>query len=159
LAFITFERYYVIKNSLNFNKRIKFKHAFVGTIIIWIIALVEASLPLFNLNSYSAYAICLPFDTRNKIFHAYAISLEMLLIICLFFICTFYLLIILNNVVMERRMSLNTCNDNNQLRKREAEDQKMAKKISILILANIICWGPVVYLCTHSLANINIMNR
>ena len=38
--------------------------------------------------------------------------------------------------------------------------QRLAKKISLLVFLNIICWGPVVYLCSYSLAtNMGVINR
>ena len=98
LAFITFERYYAIKNSINLNKRVSPKLAFILTTMIWIISLIAAALPLFELNDYSAYAICLPFDTRNQLFQIYLIGLNILLVMCFFFICVCYGLIFFNTV-------------------------------------------------------------
>ena len=159
LALITFERYYAIKNSIDLNKRVKFRTALVSIGLIWSIAIYVASLPLFSLNNYSAYAICLPFDTRNRIFQAYAVSLNVLLTLSFLFICVFYLLIFMNKILIQRRSSLTSCTDNNQLKMREAEDQRLARKISLLVLLNIVCWGPVVYLCSYSLATMTVLNR
>jgi Leucine-rich repeat (LRR) protein len=57
LVFITFERYYSLKNSLYYYKRVSIKIAIIFTLIIWIISFIVASLPLFKINSYSAYAV------------------------------------------------------------------------------------------------------
>lgn len=59
LAFITFERYYAIKNSFDYSKRISIKAASVCTCFIWFISIIAASLPLLNFNSYSTYAVSL----------------------------------------------------------------------------------------------------
>lgn len=121
LAFITFERFYAIRNTI---ERIQFRTAFLVMTIIWLVAIFEASLPLFNLNNYSAYAICLPFDTRNRIFMAYAWSLNGLLISSFLFICTFYGLIFINKVVVGRKASMTSCSDKTGMRLRYLEDQR-----------------------------------
>lgn len=60
-------RYYSIKNSTDFNKRISSNSAILVSLIIWILSLILAAMPLvhLNLNSYDSYALCLPFDTRH----------------------------------------------------------------------------------------------
>lgn len=159
LAFITFERYYAIRNSLDSNKRISIKFALITSAIIWVISLIAAALPLFDLNSYSAYAICLPFDTRTYAYKIYIVCLNSLLVLCFFFICVCYGLIFISTMVIERRSSLSSCNNETQLKLRSLEDQKLARNISLLVVVNIICWGPMVYICAYSLITMSPMNR
>jgi hypothetical protein len=121
LAFITFERFYAISYAV---ERIRFGRAALVVALVWAVAFLKASLPLFNLNSYSAYAICLPFDTRNRVFTAYAWSLNGLLISSFFFICAFYGLIYVNKVAVGRKASMTSCSDNTGLRLRYLEDQR-----------------------------------
>ena len=159
LSFVTFERYYSIKNSIDYMKRINIKMAFLITLLIWSISALGATLPLFEFNSYSSFAICLPLETRYHIDQIYLISLNSLLVLCFITIFVFYLLIFLNTIIQERRTSLSTCNNTDQIKVRNSEDQKLARNISMLIMVNIICWGPVVYLCVYSLITTSVIDR
>lgn len=147
LAFITFERFYAIKNSINLNKRVTPKLAFILTTLIWLVSVIAACLPLFELNDYSAYAICLPFDTRTTAFQVYLVGLNGLLVLCFFFICVCYAMIFVNTLLAERRSSMTTCNNDAQLKLRNTEDKKLARNISLLVMANIICWGTLIVGC------------
>lgn len=153
LAFITFERYYAIKNSINFNKRVTFKFAFLTVILIWIVSILFSFLPLVNINSYSAYAICLPLDIRGITYKIYVFGLNSLFTVCFLFICTFYALIFTKTTFRKRKTSLSECND--QMKLRNAEDQKLARNILVLLTVNIVCWGPVVLFCTYSIIKSN----
>jgi hypothetical protein len=159
LAFITFERYYVLKNSLDYSKRLSIRFVTLITALIWIASLLAATLPLFDLNNYSAYAICLPFDTRKTVYKFYLLSINSLLVSCFLFICTLYVLIFVNTIVLERRASLNGCHNLTQLRLRSVEDQKLARNITLLVMVNTICWGPVVFMCAYSLITMRPMKR
>ncbi len=159
LVFITFERYYSIKHSTDYNKRLRFKGALLITVVIWMVSFFAATLPLLNLNSYSAYAICLPFDTKGPVYKVYIIILNSLLVACFFFICILYALIFVNTIILEKRSTLTGCSDEVQMRLRSAEDQKLARNITLLVMVNTICWGPVVYICAHSLITMTPIKR
>ena len=151
LALITFERFYAITNSLDFTKRINIRFAIVTMLSIWAVSSMLATLPIFNINTFSSYAICLPFDTSNFVFKLYVVFLNCLIVVCFAFICVCYGMILLNTVVA-KRASLCECSINAmQTRLRNMEDQKLVKNVSLLVMANIICWGPVVYLCGYSI--------
>ena len=151
LVFITFERYYSIKNSIDLNKRLKFRSAVFVIISIWLFSFCTAMLPLFGINSYSEYAICLPFDTKEMRYKVYIIVLNCLLVTCFFFICILYGLLFVNTIILEKNSILGGCNNEVQIRLRTAEDQKLARNITLLVMLNTICWGPVVFLCAKSL--------
>lgn len=159
LVFITFERYYSIKHSTDYNKQLRFKAALVVTTIIWIVSLFAAALPLFDFNNYSTYAICLPFDTRVTVYKIYIILINGLLVACFFCICVLYILIFVNTLVLERQSSSAGCNNDVQMRLRSAEDQKLARNITLLVMVNIICWGPIVYICAYSLITMTPIKR
>lgn len=135
LAFITFERFYVIKYSC-YNKRISVKIAITVALLIWSLSTFGASLPFFKINSYSSYAICLPFDTRTETNKFYIISMNILLVFCFTFICICYLSILLNTVLLKKKSSLNSCNTIAQMKMRHAEVQKLVRNISVLVLVN-----------------------
>lgn len=157
MVFITFERYYAIKNSINFNKRISFRQALFVCFFIWLISFTFSFLPLIDINSYSKYAICLPLDTRGNSYQAYVISLNFMYIISFIFMCVFYAMVFLNTSFRKRKTSITECND--QLRIRNAEDQRLARNILLLLTVNIICWGPIVLFCFYTLIHDNPMNR
>ncbi len=137
LAFITFERFYVIKYSY-YNKRISIEIAIVVSLIIWFISTVGATLPFFKINSYSSYAICLPFDTRTEKNKLYMMTINVLLVLSFTFISVCYLSILINKVLLKNRCSLNSCNNIAQMKIRHAEVQKLVRNISVLVLVNII---------------------
>jgi Leucine-rich repeat (LRR) protein len=160
LAFITFERFYAINNSIYYNKRITLKVACFTISVIWIISLFVAFMPIIGINSYSAYAICLPFDTKNGKSRIYIIALSTVFVVCFFFIFISYSLLFIKRVAIERRTSsYSSCNNDEQMRLRNAEDQRLAKNISMLVVANIICWGPLVIIFIYSLLSHSTLNR
>jgi hypothetical protein len=68
-------------------------------------------------------------------------------------------MIFISTIVLERRASMTTCNSITQTRMRYLEDQKLARNISMLVLANIFCWGPVVWVCAYAIITMSPMNR
>ncbi len=160
LTFITFERYYAIKNSIDFNKRIKFKTALKVILVLWMMSIAVALMPLNNINSYSVYAICLPLDTSTMKAKAYVSLLVLVLFTCFISICVCYVLIFLTTVTLERRSSsTSSCNSDKQVKQRSFEDQRLARNISLLILANMISWGPAVIVCICGMISKNGINR
>lgn len=155
LAFVTFERFYVIKNSIHFNKRIGFKTSIKVTLCIWFASIIVASMPLNGINSYSAYAICLPLDTTDLKAKTYISFLILLLFSCFMVICMCYGMLFLNTVSLERRASSSSCNSDEQIKIRNYEDQRLARNIFLLIAANIIAWSPCIVICMVSIFNDN----
>ena len=90
---------------------------------------------------------------QKNIYKVYIIGLDALLVSCFFFICICYAMIFINTMIVRRRTSLTMCNNQTQLKLRSAEDQKLARNISLLVIANIICWGPVVYVSVKALTS------
>lgn len=121
------------------------------------ISFIFSFLPLIDINSYSKYAICLPLDTRGNSYQAYVISLNAVFIASFVFMCIFYAMVFLNTSFRKRKTSIDECND--QLRVRNAEDQRLARNILLLLTVNIMCWGPVVIFNFYSLIRDNQMNR
>lgn len=159
LSFITFERFYAIKNCTDLNKRITIRSAIKAISVIWTLSLIVACLPLFDVNRYSTYAICLPFDTSKLQDKVYIVVLNSLLVTCFFFICLCYVLIFVNTIILERRASVTSCANELQIKLRSAEDQRLAWNITLLVMVNIICWGPVVGLCGYSLLTTSRIDR
>jgi hypothetical protein len=157
LAFITFERYYAIQNSINYNKRVSFKFAFIMVCLIWMISLVFSFLPLININSYSAYAICLPLDNRGLVYQAYIFALNFVFSVCFTFMCTFYAIIFFKTTFRKRKASFSECTE--QAKLRNIEDLKLARNILLLLTVNIFCWGPFLIFCIYSKVKTGQMNR
>jgi hypothetical protein len=133
LTFITFERFYAIKYSY-YSKRIHIKIAFIIAFLIWFLSTIGAALPFFKINSYSSYAICLPFDTRTEKNKLYMVTMNILLVLCFTLISIFYLSILLNTVLLKKKCSMSSCNNIAQLKMRQAEVQKLLRNISVLVL-------------------------
>ncbi|CAF0813113.1 unnamed protein product [Brachionus calyciflorus] len=158
LCFITYERFYAIKNSIN-SKRLSLKFSIASIFLIWVFSFFVASLPLFKINTYSAYAICLPFETKKTSHKIYIMLLNGLLSSSFFIICFLYASIFIKTIVLERRSSFTSCNSGSQIKLRLAEDQKLARNIFLLVIVNIFCWGPVVILGAYSVVTQLPINR
>ncbi|XP_072032905.1 thyrotropin receptor-like [Amphiura filiformis] len=78
LSVITLERFYAIKHALHLEKRLKLQQAVFYMCFGWVFALTVALLPLFGINSYYKYAVCLPFDIATKGALAYASGIMLL---------------------------------------------------------------------------------
>jgi hypothetical protein len=159
LAFITFERFYAIKNSLNLNKRVSMRVALYGIGLIWIVALAIASMPLMQINRYSMYAVCLPLDTSTQPSRIYVAVLIFFLVSCFAFISLCYTLLLYDTLQLERRSSNLLCSSDNLMKMRAAEDHKLIKNVSLLVVANIICWGPLVLACLYGMFTYSDLNR
>ncbi|RNA05669.1 lutropin-choriogonadotropic hormone receptor isoform X2 [Brachionus plicatilis] len=158
LSFITFDRYYAIRNSFD-SKRIGLKTAIVWLALIWTSSICIALLPLFQVNSYSAYAICLPLQTKNTTHVIYIIFLNVLLIFCLLLISFLYGSIFVDTLNIERRSSFSSCSSELQLKIRFVQEKKLARNIFLLVMSNFFCWGPLVILSCYSLLTKQPINR
>ena len=158
LSFITFDRYYAIRNSFD-SKRIGLKTAILWIALIWVTSIFVALLPLFQVNSYSAYAICLPLQTKNIQHVIYIILLNILLISCLLLISILYASIFIDTLSIERRSSFSSCSSELQLKQRFVQEKKLARNIFVLVIVNFFCWGPLVSLSFYSLLTKKHINR
>lgn len=158
LSFITFDRYYAIKNSFG-SKRIGLRTAILWVALIWMISICLATLPLLQVNSYSAYAICLPLQTKNTQHVIYIILLNILLIFCLLLISILYASIFIDTLSIERRSSFSSCSSELQLKQRFVQEKKLARNILVLVIVNFFCWGPLVSFSFYSLLTQKQINR
>nr|QVK45769.1 G protein-coupled receptor [Proales similis] len=148
LLFITYERYRALKLPA---RRMTLTEALLASTLIWLCSVCVASLPLADLNRYSSYAICLPFDTNQPLDRLYVVSLNGLLITCFVLIFVLYAFIFMNKVSIELDARRDSCSNRSQIELRHSEDQRLACNISLLVMANSVCWGPVVIICVYSL--------
>lgn len=158
LSLITFDRYYAIRNSFD-SKRIGLRTAIFWIILIWVASIFIALLPLFQMNSYSAYSICLPLQSKNTNNVIYIIFLNFLLIFCLLLISFLYASIFIDTLKIERRSSFSSCSSELQLKMRYVQEKKLARNIFLLVIVNFFCWGPLVFLSSYSLLTKRPVNR
>ena len=130
LTVITLERYIAIKNAIRVNRKLQLKTAIIVMIIGWLFALVTATLPLFGVNNYGKFSVCLPFeitDTKSIVFLVFLLCLNALAFVVILF-C--YILMY---------CSIRGSNAWN------ASDFRVAKRMALLVFTDFACWAPIVF--------------
>ena len=141
LVALTLERVYTIAHTFKQNYRVRKRVALLVITIGWILAAAIASLPLFEINSYSRVAVCLPFVTerlKDKLYIGMILSLNL---IGFFIILVSYLYIFC--IIRKSPLA-----DQNR-----REVLSAAGKIALLILATFICWAPLAIVGFSALAD------
>lgn len=131
LTVITLERYIAIKNAIRVNRKLELKTAIIVMIIGWVFAIVTATLPLLQVNSYGKFSVCLPFeigDTKSIVFLVFLLCLNAVAFIVILF-C--YILMY---------CSIRGSNAWN------ASDFRVAKRMALLVFTDFACWAPIVFL-------------
>lgn len=144
LAIITLERNYAITNAVHLNRRLSLQKAMVIMFLGYMFALTMAILPLNGVNSYNRYSICLPLDMNpmNQLSQLYLISLLS--------INTFSFLLLLSCYLrmycaIRGSQAWNT------------NDLRIAKRMSILVITDFLCWMPIIITAISSIFNYRII--
>lgn len=138
LVAITLERVYTIYHSPK--PGISMSTAIVVALFCWLISLAFAALPLFDINSYSKVAVCLPFvttDLRDKIYIGVLLTTTMVA----------FLVIFVSYAVIFCTVCRSPAVGQNK------ETIKLLQKMAPLIITNILCWFPIAVIGYSALAD------
>ena len=133
LTVMTLERLHTIAYSFK-SGRLKLRNAAIIVLVCWVMAGVLASLPIFDINSYSEVAICLPFklsSVRDKLFIALIPTLNL----------TAFFIILASYLHILRLFCRSPANTGDNGNKREKI--VVSFKMGVLVLTNLACWLPL----------------
>ena len=140
LLVITLERTYTI----TFVMRRKVKKLTIAIVMVmgWIFALIMGILPLTGISSYSAVAICLPFDVLEPASLGYVAFLLLITGLVFIIILVSYCIIFYQVVLSPDKRNL--------VRSGAApawkNELKIALRMAALVLTNFVCWFPIALL-------------
>ncbi|KRY89015.1 Lutropin-choriogonadotropic hormone receptor [Trichinella pseudospiralis] len=148
MVLISLEIWYNTRLSF-YGFKFQLKAAFGAELLAWCIAIIFATLPIFNVNTYAATSICLPVKSDT-------LPEKIYLILLLTFNAVAFLYITFNYIHIYLMVS------GVGWPKLHTQDWKMARKLAILIATNFLCWAPIIFfgLCTafgYSLISISQM--
>lgn len=137
LAIITLERNYAITNAVHLNRRLSLQKAMLIMFIGYTFALAMAIMPLNGISDYRKFSICLPLDMDSSLS-------SQLYIITLISINTISFLLLLSCYLrmycaIRGSQAWNT------------NDLRIAKRMSILVLTDFLCWMPIIVVGLASL--------
>ena len=137
LLVITIERVYSIKYAL---ERKHFKKRWIAIVMLigWIVGFAIAILPMVGVSSYGRVSICLPFESRDVEDKAYIALILILTGIASMMILVSYVLLFLIVACGPGKKHLH-----GSLSGRE--EMKIALRMSLLILTDFACWGPIAF--------------
>ncbi|XP_024081064.1 lutropin-choriogonadotropic hormone receptor-like isoform X2 [Cimex lectularius] len=141
LCVLTIERWFAIRHAL-YSNIIDIKLAFKIMASGWIYSLTMAILPLCGVSSYSNTSICLPMEIGDKFSLAYVIVLLSMAAFGFGLMCFCYIQIYL---------SLN-------YETRTRGEGSIAKKITILVGTNFICWAPIAFFSVTAVAGFPLIS-
>lgn len=143
LTVITLERYIAIKNAIRVNRKLELKTAIVVMVLGWVFAVIFATLPLVEVNTYGKFSVCLPFETEDRksiVFLAFLLCLN----------AGAFLVILVSYILMY--CSIRGSNAWN------ASDFRVAKRMALLVFTDFACWAPVVFLSLTATFGSSIIN-
>ena len=143
LSVITLERFYAIKHALHLEKRLKLKHAMAIMCFGWVFALVVASMPLFGVNKYYRYAVCLPFDKSSTGAFAYVGGLMLMNGFAFLIIMACYI----NIYCAIQGSHAWNCNDS-----------RVARRMSLLVFTDFACWAPIAFFGLTSAFDLHLIS-
>ena len=129
LGLITFERTTKIIFTFSGRDVMTLFRTVVCLIFVWITAFLFAVLPIFDINSYSRVAICLPIDIRDEADQVYISFLLFFTGAVCIFILTSYVILFIR---VKKATSLTT-----------RQEFKLALKMAILVVTDFLIWIPV----------------
>lgn len=124
---LTTERYVAIIFSMRPSISFTTKTCLYSVLICWTIAVLMASLPLFSVGTYTTTTFCIPIQPAKGIPHSFAYSTSLVAIGVILYIIT---------LPMYLHIFLHVKKSGNQMGIKR--DGKLAKKISILVVSNLI---------------------
>ena len=121
--------------------------AIVLVVIGWAAAFTFAILPILpiGINSYSAVAVCLPFEVESVLDKAYIGSLVVINLIGLVIVVAFYMRIY---CVLRRSSAANS----------HSADRKLIRSILLLTVVDFLCWAPLSVVTLAAIFNIELIN-
>ncbi|KAL1236168.1 Follicle-stimulating hormone receptor [Trichinella spiralis] len=132
MVLISLEIWYNTRSSF-YGFKFQLKAAFGAELFAWCIAVIFATLPIFNVNTYAATSICLPVKSDTLTEKIYLIALLTFNAVAFFYITFNYI----HTYLMVSGVGWP---------KLHTQDWKMARKLAILIATNFLCWAPMKYL-------------
>ncbi|XP_003375217.1 follicle-stimulating hormone receptor [Trichinella spiralis] len=130
MVLISLEIWYNTRSSF-YGFKFQLKAAFGAELFAWCIAVIFATLPIFNVNTYAATSICLPVKSDTLTEKIYLIALLTFNAVAFFYITFNYI----HTYLMVSGVGWP---------KLHTQDWKMARKLAILIATNFLCWAPVI---------------
>ena len=131
LAIVTIERYLLIVHALHIRRQMKLIHAKLALIVAWTYSFVVAILPVTNvISSYEKVAVCLPFETSNKLSEGYIAWLLLYYVLMFVYIIVSYLKMYVSVNGAPSCAGANT-------------EFKVAKRFSLIVFCNFACWLPI----------------
>ncbi|KAK9503422.1 hypothetical protein O3M35_009977 [Rhynocoris fuscipes] len=143
LSLLTIERWFAIRHALR-SPLLNVSRACRIMIIGWIYSIIMAALPLFGVSSYSATSICLPMDTHDLASVIYILVLLGGAAVAFIVMCVCYVQIYFSLSYETRHMKKGEGN--------------IARKITILVLTNLVCWAPVAFFSLTAVAGYPLIN-
>ena len=147
MVVLTLERLHTIVYSFEQQgSRMKMRHAVALVLFGWIFAGVAASLPLFDINSYTEVSICLPFRTeylRDKIYIGALFCLSVLAFLAILFSYVHILVIYCKSPANEKKLQ---------------ERITTSIKMGALVISNCVCWLPLAVLGLAALGDVYLIN-
>ncbi|KRX35160.1 Lutropin-choriogonadotropic hormone receptor [Trichinella murrelli] len=131
MVLISLEIWYNTRSSF-YGFKFQLKAAFGAELFAWCIAVIFATLPIFNVNTYAATSICLPVKSDTLPEKIYLIALLTFNAVAFFYITFNYI----HTYLMVSGVGWP---------KLHTQDWKMARKLAILIATNFLCWAPVIF--------------
>lgn len=130
LAIITLERNYAITNAVHLNRRLSLQKAMIIMIFGYAFALTMAILPLNGISDYRKFSVCLPLDIESNLS-------SQLYVITLVGMNTFSFILLISCYLrmycaIRGSQAWNT------------NDIKIAKRMSILVITDFLCWMPII---------------
>lgn len=137
LAIITLERNYAITNAVHLNRRLSLQKAMLIMLLGYLFAILMAVLPLNGVSDYRKFSICLPLDMSSSL--ASQIYLTSLLLINSFSFVLLLSCYLRMYCAIRGSQAWNT------------NDLRIAKRMSVLVLTDFLCWSPVIIAAFASL--------
>ena len=140
LLVITLERTYTI----TFVMRRKVTKLTIAIVMVmgWIFALIMGILPLTGISSYSAVAICLPFDVLEPASLGYVAFLLLITGLVFIIILVSYCIIFYQVVLSPDKRNLVRSGAASAWK----NELKIALRMAALVLTNFVCWFPIALL-------------
>ncbi|KAK7479487.1 hypothetical protein BaRGS_00029303 [Batillaria attramentaria] len=131
LMVITLERWYAISYAIHLTKRLRIRQAWGLMLMGWVYASTMALLPLVGVSGYGAVSMCLPMEAKDIWDKLYIVAILLLNGLAFVVICGCYI-----SMFMKVRSSDTMARSN---------DATIAKRMSILVLTNFVCWAPIAF--------------
>lgn len=121
--------------------------AIILVVIGWVAAFTFAILPILpiGVNSYSAVAVCLPFEVESILDKLYIGALVVINLIGLVVVVAFYMRIY---CVLRRSSAANS----------HSADRKLIRSILLLTVVDFLCWAPLSVVTLAAIFDIELIN-